>query len=144
METKQMKHASKQEFDELTYIMGLKSNDGTKDNLDLIEKHWKLFVGGGKVCRSCPSQLHSIISILKLRYEENKGYLYNKFYNNTPKCERCGSEYVKKYHYDKYCSICAPIVKEEKKYKKRPVIDDLLEVPSNKLDQSKIDDEQGF
>lgn len=117
METKQMKHATKQEFDELTYIMGLKSNDGTKDNLDLIEKHWKLFVGGAKICRSCPSQLHSIISILKLRYEQNKGFLYNKFYSNTKECGKCGVTFEKKHHFQNYCDPCKVIVKENRKYK---------------------------
>lgn len=117
METKEMKHATKQEFDELTHIMGLKSNDGTKDNLDLIEKHWKLFIGGAKICRSCPSQLHSIISILKLRYDQNKGFLYNKFYSNQKQCNKCGVTFEKKHHFDQYCPECKVIVKENRKYK---------------------------
>ena len=135
-ELKPMNQASKQEFDDLTHLMTLKSKI-TSSELDTLQGLWNTFVSHSKICRSCSAQLHSIMGILKLRYNEHKEMLYNKYYNKTPKCERCGTEYVKKYHYDNYCSICAPIVKEEKKYKKRPVIDD-------DLTDSKIDDEQGF
>lgn len=119
-EIKPMNEATKKEFDELTYLTSLKGKLNPGD-LDKIQLMWNTFVSTNNICRSCPSQLHSIMSILKLRYNENKGFLYNKFYNNTPKCERCSTEYVKKYHFDKYCPTCSEQRKQERKYKPKSV-----------------------
>ena len=115
-EIKPMTQATKQEFDDLTHLMTLKSKI-TSSELDTLQSLWNTFVSKSKICRSCSAQLHSIMSILKLRYNEHKEMLYNKFYSNKKQCNKCGVTFEKKHHFDQYCLECRVIVKENRKYK---------------------------
>jgi len=110
---KNIKDASYKEWKELEYICKLKSRSGGGETTDMIERIYNTFVSDkAKICRTCPTQLSSVVSILKLRYNLNKDYMEKRF--SGPRCKGCDEPFDKEHHFQKYCLNCKP----ENKYKK--------------------------
>lgn len=105
---KDLKEATEQEWIELQYLTTLGSRDGGKVVLDLIQKIYNTFVNDKtKICRSCPSQIASIMGIIKLRFDLNKEFLSNKFKKESePLCRLCGKEFIRDKKTIKYCGVC--------------------------------------
>lgn len=78
---KKMEDATLEEWNEIKWILTLTSRQGGGDVTDRIEKIYNTFIANTKICRTCPTQMASIISIIKLRHDLNFNLLESK-YNN--------------------------------------------------------------
>lgn len=112
---KEMIHMLESEFNDMVKIINFRTSDGSKDNLDLIQKYWNLFVADNRICRTCPSQLASIISILKLRFDIVYNDLYRKYVR--PTCKMCNQPFDKQHHFEVNCDECKIKLNPNKAFK---------------------------
>lgn len=119
---KNMKDATIEEWNEIKYIIGLRSTDGGGSNTDRIKIVYNTFVSNASICRTCPSQLASIMSIIKVRHDLNYQYLEDKYSRTTDieelnqdenrgrttgiSCKKCGINFKPSHHLTKTCDGC--------------------------------------
>lgn len=111
---KDMKDATEQEWIEIQYLVNLRSRDGGGSVTDMIQKIYNTFISPAKLCRTCGSQIASVMSLIKLRYDLNKNYLEEKFKKmaefikdeDVPECRGCGKGFKRDRKSVKYCDEC--------------------------------------